>query len=50
MRLKRIGNSDQDLYQGQNGKVYNRAGELIHDREAFPPETPVVEPEAATEA
>lgn len=33
MRLKRIGTSDQDLYQAQNGKVYNRKGELIHDRE-----------------
>ena len=38
MRLKRIGTSDQDLYQAQNGKVYNRKGELIHDREQKPPQ------------
>jgi len=39
MRLKRIGNSDEDLYQGQDGKVYNRAGEVIHDRKVpIPPQ------------
>lgn len=36
MRLKRIGTSEQDLYQAQDGKVYNRKGDLIHDREAIP--------------
>ncbi len=32
MKLKRIGNSDEDFYQSQDGLVYNRAGDLIHDR------------------
>lgn len=40
MRLKRIGTSDQDLYQAQDGRVYNRKGDLIHDRQP-----PVPDPE-----
>ena len=48
MRLKRIGNTGDDLYQGQDGKVYKGDGTLVHDRE-LPPSEVVEEPEVVEE-
>lgn len=38
MRMTRIGKTGDDLLMGQDGVVYNNAGEVVHDRAA-----PVVE-------